>query len=258
MSFRLSKVLALAGIVSILAAAGCNFAASEDATSAGGEAEVECYADVDCELAASSCCGCATFAQPTTRGFADSCEDVVCPLPEACAPTVARCDSLGTCVLACAEVTCDLSCSGGFAVDEAGCQVCECGSAPSAPACASDEDCARVPADCCGCELGGLSIAVPVAEVDDFASALSCGEEPAICPGVNTCEPGAQPRCSAGVCTLGEAPGASPTDGGLDPAALALCGTPELGACPGGTVCVLNDPAAAESGNPGLGVCRTP
>jgi hypothetical protein len=189
---------------------------------------------------------CPTFALPASSGWGGACSQTACDPQPSCAEVAPACDH-GTCVLACAPVACDLSCAGGFAVDAAGCQMCACAEAGNAPPeCNVDGDCARVPADCCGCANGGTDTAIPATDVAAHQAALMCPPQPA-CPGVDVCEPGVGAHCDAGHCTLGD----PPTTGPQLPAG--ACGRADLPACPAGLVCRLNTSAAAEMA--GVGVC---
>ncbi len=247
--FRGRSVLlvACAGLLLALGAAGCLTAHDSGAEAPGDDATGACVEDVDCVLAGPSCCACPTYALPVGSGFVDACDGVDCPLPgeATCAPLVARCDQ-GACVAACAPASCELVCPGGFVVDATGCLACMCAAAPPADECAVDGDCARVPADCCGCDRGGNDTAVPVGRVSEHDDGLMCvGTE--ACPGVSTCTAGAEPRCQLGRCVL-----AGPTAEPGGPAG--ACGRPELPPCPTGQQCVINDNDAA--GSLGVGVCR--
>ncbi len=243
---RRASVLAVAALALgalALATGGCVTArdgavAPEDGTSA-------CLTDGDCVLAGPSCCACPTYALPVASGFADACAGVECPMQGSCAPLVARCDT-GTCMAACAPVACDLVCAGGFAIDATGCLACACAGEPGADECTVAVDCARAPADCCGCDRGGLDVAVPVSRLAEHLAGLMCGGAEA-CPGVSTCATGAEPACQLGRCVL--VPGAA--NPGPPPGA---CGRPELPPCPAGQVCRIND---SDLANPlRVGVCR--
>jgi|GEM_PF-1276620 len=227
------------------------------------DAPARCAVAADCEAAAATCCECPTFSLPVSEGYGAACEDVDCgPPPDdteggACAPTRVQCDG-GTCRLFCEAVACDVRCEFGFAPDPAGCLRCSADAcAPEPPAeaeCTLNSDCARVPADCCGCAEGGADTSVPVGRVDEHIEGLECDAAP-ICPGVDICDPADVPRCIDGTCMLAPDPGGeddSPEPPGDEPA---VCGTPDR-TCPAGQVCVLNDPEAQEATNRGLGVCR--
>jgi hypothetical protein len=224
--------------------------------------DVECGVDADCAPAAASCCECPTFALSVATGWADACADVVdtCADPsfaEACPLTEAVCAD-GACALRCQAVVCETACDTGFARDEGGCLLCECaGGSPPASECVDDGDCVRTRADCCGCEQGGADTAVPADQQTDFEAGLDCDPSP-VCPGVDVCEPGAEPRCVAGSCALAAAPdpGLTPDAGPDDsPGDTVYCGGP-YGACPAGHVCVLNDPSASDAADMGVGACQ--
>src|SRR5688500_15281681 len=98
-------------------AAGGDDSGEEPAVGEGAIAE-------DCVLAAPACCGCPEYAMPSGE---DRCDAVECPGdpggPDGddgggggCAALVADCAD-GYCTTACAPVTCDLACPGGFARD---------------------------------------------------------------------------------------------------------------------------------------------
>lgn len=220
--------------------------------------DAECATAADCTGASASCCECPTYALPVASGWQDSCEDVTCEVPPSCAAAPA-CEQ-NQCVLRCLPVTCDLQCPGGFAADALGCLSCACSESPSPPAeCSLDTDCVQVPADCCGCARGGADVAVPQGQVDSYDDGLGCsGTE--TCPGVNVCDAGVVPRCIGGACTLAEPPPADPDpppDGDGGSMTDTYCGSPDLPPCPTGQVCVLNDPAAMDASEAGLGVCRS-
>lgn len=239
-----SAVTALAAGVLALASGGC-FAAGDGAVDVPEGGLGTCSVDADCALAGPSCCACPTYALPVANGFTDACGGVECPMPSSCAPLVARCDQR-TCVAVCAPVACDLVCAGGFAVDATGCLACACAGGQGGDECRVDGDCARAPADCCGCDRGGLDTAVPANRLADHLAGLMCAGTEA-CPGVSTCATGASASCQLGRCVLV----APATDPGPPPG---VCGRPELPPCPAGQVCRINDSDAA---NPlGVGVCR--
>lgn len=236
---------ALVLVATLALGVGC-VVAQDDAAAAPGDDEVRapdaCLIDTDCTLAGPSCCECPSFAV-ANAGWADACEQVDCQAPPDCPALEARCDR-GTCVAACAPTACDLQCETGFAVDAAGCTVCACPGGPVAAQCQLDGDCARVPGDCCGCERGGVDLAVPAGEAAGYVDSLGCTGAEA-CPGVSTCEAGAEVRCLSGQCTLVAAT-APPADG--------TCGRPDLPPCPVGQVCVINAPDAES----GVGRCEAP
>jgi hypothetical protein len=244
-------VRALVATVLVLAAAaalaGC-FGQNEQSVGDDSGAPPEhgvCTTDADCIGAGPSCCACAEYAVNADSDFAQACEDVDCPVPPpgTCNNVVPVCGADGACILGCAVVTCDQTCETGFAVDAAGCLTCECAPAPAAE-CAIDDDCTRVPADCCGCALGGADTAVPDAQVDAHNAGLGCPPDP-VCPGVDVCTPGDVARCDMGRCVLGAAGAGLPAG---------ACGTTDLPPCPAGQMCVLNsdDDANME----GVGVCQ--
>ncbi|HTM22514.1 MAG TPA: hypothetical protein VL172_18460 [Kofleriaceae bacterium] len=227
---------------------------SEDPTEPG--ALPECATATDCTGAAASCCECPTYAVSRASNWDGSCDQVSCDQPPSCSAAPA-CEA-GQCVLRCEPVVCDLSCANGFAADALGCLGCVCNEAVAPPAeCSADTDCVRVAADCCGCTQGGADTAVPAAQADAHDLGLGCsgGES---CPGVDVCDPDVSPRCINGSCALAEPPmdpQPPPDDGGSLTGA--YCGSPDLPPCPAGQVCVLNDPAAMDATQAGLGVCRT-
>jgi len=197
-----------------------------------------CQVDADCVAVARTCCGCPDFAVLSDSPLVGACDEVACPPENAACPAVAaRCDG-GSCLLACPDLICSLTCEGGFAVDAAGCQLCAC-AAFEAPECVVDTDCAQVPADCCGCAAGGEDIAVPTADVGAWTAGLGCGAD-AVCPDVDVCAAAAAPYCQLGMCTLATM--------GIVPGA---CGSAAL-VCPAGQVCVLGD----DINNDSLGTCQ--
>jgi hypothetical protein len=205
-------------------------------------AEVGCEVDDDCIAVSWSCCGCPEVAVSRQSGYSDACGEVVCDEPLNCPSLGARCEQ-GACLLVCPLVSCDLLCPGGFSVDEHGCQVCACAAEPAAARCALDEDCAQVPADCCGCARGGMDTAVPVGDVDSQSGLLDCGPD-AVCPEVDVCDPAAVARCENGTCALA----GIGSEGGST-----ACGRPDLALCPEGQACVLN--GSDETAMDGLGTC---
>ncbi len=206
---------------------------------AGGANGGECSIDSECMPAAARCCDCPTFAVPSDPNQ-DICAGVTCPMPgPTCSSNVhAACDQ-GQCVLACDVSECDLSCADGFALDANGCVTCSC-DAVADRTCTASTDCAEVPADCCGCVLGGSDTAVPSSEVQSYEAGLDCPPSPS-CPGVSTCQTDLMPTCVQGACALQPA---------LPPDA---CGRPDLPACATGMICALNsDPLASAQG---VGAC---
>ncbi len=252
--------------VSVLtAAAGCptnsasELADGDDDDSLGA---IECEIADDCVPAGASCCECPTYALSASSGWEQSCADVDCADPdyvEACPFTEVECVA-GQCALRCERVECSGVCD-SFDVDDFGCLTCNCAGEPPPTdvPCEVDDECVRVPADCCGCEAGGADTAVPAIELAAFEADLDCDPSP-VCPGVNTCDPELIPRCLGGACALaappdsGLVPDAGPDDSPSDPA---YCGG-SYGPCPPDQVCVLNDPDADEASSMGVGVCRTP
>jgi hypothetical protein len=228
-------------ILALSVLAGCPAGQAEsldgDGDGDSDPAEAACQVDDDCVAASTACCACPTFA--TSRAGGGDCGTVECPALE-CAPTAAFCDT-GVCRLRCVEVEITQVCAQGFEVDAAGCAVDRCAAGP--PVCEVDSDCARVAADCCGCELGGSDTAVPAAEVGAHLDGLDCADD-VFCPGVNSCDEAETPRCLGGTCRLVRGPGLD------DP--LAVCGTPESPSCPDGQICVVNHPLAP----PGVANCR--
>jgi hypothetical protein len=259
-------------LAALFAVAGCwQSVSSDEATPGAGDDDdsvglpppfSECTVDLDCVPAATSCCDCPAYALPG-ESYGDPCGDVECPAPASC-PGLAPACTDGACTLVCAPVPCDLVCGAdGFVQDAAGCLQCACGTGPGNPPdrpdrCDSDDDCVAVPADCCGCALGGADTAVPVGVADAFHEGLECDPMPS-CPGVNVCDPAAVARCIGSACTLST----ESTDGGPDGgtggdgggAALLRCGTLASPTCPEGSACILNHPAAAEAGIFDSGIC---
>lgn len=259
MSSRLVVGFALAWLM--VAAAGC----SSPAVDAGGDDDQQtpptddCELDTDCVAVAASCCECPTFALPADDTRSDACNDVECQDPVSCAATEVACLA-HVCELRCTAVACGVVCDGGFKTDARGCLECECSTdRPPDGGCAVDADCVRVPADCCGCELGGQDTALPASEAAAYLDGLelSCGED-AACPGVDACDPSQVPRCLGGACTLGAAIGGPGVpDAGTGPMSGDVrCGTSDLPPCPDGYVCVLNDPESDDASEAGVGVCR--
>jgi hypothetical protein len=206
----------------------------------GGASASECrYAD-DCAPAGPKCCDCPTHAIPVDDPAYQACANVDCPTPSCGSPMEAACQA-GRCVLVCSPVTCDATCTDGFATDANGCLTCAC-AAPSAIDCSVDADCSRVRDDCCGCARGGNDTAVPTTLVSAHEAGLMCPTNPS-CPEVDTCAADLAARCIAGSCTLVAGP--LPAN---------ACGRPDLPACPSGEVCTLNasDPATMQ----GVGVCQ--
>lgn len=203
-----------------------------------------CDLDADCVGAGASCCGCPEYAVSALSEWAMACGEIDCPPPDGtCSSLAPRCAD-HTCVLACPLVACDLSCAEGFALDASGCLTCACAQGPLLPTCTVDGECARVPADCCGCAMGGADTAIPAAEVAAYLAGLHCDADP-VCPGVDVCEIGAVVQCVLGQCVLAPVTATPPAG---------ACGAPDLPPCPSGQTCVLNsDDGATQAG---VGVCR--
>jgi hypothetical protein len=205
----------------------------------GGTNGGECMIDSDCMPAAARCCDCPTFATPSDPDQ-NICAGVTCPMPgPTCSPNIHAACNQGFCVLACNVTECDMSCADGFALDANGCVTCSC-YANADPTCTASTDCAEVPADCCGCALGGTDTAVPTSNVSSYEAGLDCPTDPS-CPGVSTCQTDLMPTCVQGACALQPA---LPSD---------ACGRPDLPGCGSGEICALNsDPLASAQG---VGAC---
>jgi len=247
-------VLAAASLALALAGGACSLGSQDtepttvNPGSGSGSAALECETAADCVGAAATCCECPSYALPAGSGWGSSCGQVQCDPAPSCDEVAPACDQ-GACVLACQPVSCDLSCATGFAVDAAGCQVCACAAAPPGATCAVDTDCARVPADCCGCARGGADTAVPADQAGDFVASLGCDASSDACPDVDVCVPDAAPRCVDGTCALVDPNAPTP----MLPAG--ACGRPDLPACPDGQTCVLN--ASSDAAGAGVGVCAS-
>jgi len=213
----------------------------------------QCITASDCVLAASTCCECPSFAAPVGEGYDAGCDAVDCEAPSGLCPAVeATCDA-GSCVMICSPIIADKTCTFGFARDEAGCLTNDCATPASEVAqCELDTDCVEIPADCCGCALGGKDQAASAAEANAILDGLACPTNPA-CPGVDTCDPSQVPRCITGSCVLS----ADIVDPQPNPSAAQLCGTPQLEVCPSGTLCVLNEESAKNASDLGVGSCST-
>jgi hypothetical protein len=226
-------------LLAVLLVGGCQIGLADrgldpkDGSNAGGD--FQCAVPSDCVMASVKCCDCPTFAVPARDPAQQACAGVVCP-PMSCADNVAPACEMGTCTLACKPLACETTCAGGYAIDASGCLTCECAAAPLGE-CTSDTECARVPADCCGCARGGEDTSVPQSEAGPYESGLGCGPSPS-CPDVNTCAPGLAPACVQGGCALVPALPAN------------ACGRPDLPAC---ASCVVNADDAASTH--GVGVC---
>jgi hypothetical protein len=235
-----------AGLVIVLLVACGGTPDNEPVVGMGGGSDVnggaapECAVDNDCVPAAARCCDCPTFAMPAAAN--NICAGVECPSPgsgAACAQDVHAACAEGACVLACNVAECDQPCADGFAIDASGCETCSCYTV-SSRTCSSGSDCSEVPADCCGCSLGGSDTAVPTSEVASYEAGLGCSPDPS-CPGVNTCQPELSPQCVQGTCALAA------------PLPANACGRPDLPACPTGMYCALNSDADATA--QGVGTC---
>lgn len=238
---------ALLPIVLVLLAGGCPQGQTRSAGLDDGNApdpsgtKAACSDDIDCELAARTCCECPTFALGAGDPKLDACTDVDCPPTQnTCSRLRAVCEA-NQCTVACEPVAVTMSCASGFATDGAGCLIDACAQLP-APACAQDTDCVATRADCCGCERGGENTAVPAASRASYDAQLGCtgGES---CPEVDTCGANETPQCAQGTCKL--IAGGLPAD---------ACGRPDLPACPAGTACTVN--ASDPANKHGVGVCR--
>jgi len=260
---RLAVSLSLAVF---LASAGCSSSSGEDLASEDGDRDegddsggggagnpegLECQLASDCVPAGSTCCDCPAFAVSAASGYEEACADVACdPPPTGCALTEPACNA-GRCELICSPVVTDMVCAAGFARDDFGCLLDTCaGPDGGSPECGGDEDCVQVPADCCGCELGGSDTAVPAGSESDYEDGLACPPDPA-CPGVDVCDPASEPRCIGGTCRLS----VPPSEPGDETPSI-LCGTAETPPCRDGQVCVLNHPDAGDATQQSAGSCR--
>ena len=253
-------------LIAAAAAGACSAASGEDLAAGGDRDEegddsggggagspeaLECGIAADCVPAGSTCCECPAFAVPVGSGYDEACSDVACdPAPSGCALTETACVE-GRCQLVCSAVVTEMVCDTGFARDDFGCLVDACDVAGETPDCDGDQDCVQVPADCCGCAMGGSDTAVPAGSEDEHADGLACPPDPS-CPGVDVCDPGSEPRCIAGTCQLVATSG---SDGGVPSV---LCGTADSPPCPEGQVCVLNHPDAPDASQVGAGSCQNP
>jgi hypothetical protein len=202
-----------------------------------------CATDMECELAASSCCECPSFATNRSDPTNGACTGIACPNPPVCPANVrAACDlEKHQCAVACVEMTCATSCADGYAIDPAtGCLSCAC-AMPALAGCSIDSDCIETREDCCGCARGGKDTAVLASARDAYDQMLFCPSNPQ-CPGTDTCDPASEPRCVEGSCVL--------TADGLPQNA---CAAPN--SCASGACIVNRDPAATTHG---VGVCVPP
>ena len=169
-----------------------------------GGSSAFCIDATDCQPAAATCCECPTFATRIDDPKAAVCDDVECP-PSSCAQTVEASCNIATnqCELRCKPSVCDLACDAGFVIEANGCLSCACAAAPAQTidSCSEDVQCVRTRGDCCGCELGGIEIAVLASKQSEFDAGLMCGSD-AACPGIYTCDASQQPRCVQGGCQL--------------------------------------------------------
>jgi hypothetical protein len=249
-SSRLVRSTLLISLLALVALAACVDATKYDAgggddTGNPSQAPGSCSIDADCVAAGATCCGCPTYAVPSTDPVARACADVDCPSSECAENVVAKCSKGGRCELACAPRACEqpsATCAYGFAADANGCLTCEC-AVPAAGGCTADAQCTRTRADCCGCQRGGFDTAVLVSDQMRFDDGLECTEVPA-CPDINTCTTD-KPTCVQGRCDL-----VSPE------LPVGACGRADLPACPAGTVCVVN--ASDQANMHGVGVCGEP
>lgn len=221
-------------------------AADDDADPNAPPGETSFCADSsDCVLAGATCCECPTFATSLADPKYGACDAVDCGMTVCPTNVEAKCEA-NTCVLACAQLEC-LDCPVGYFREANGCLSCTCSDRPpqsQVNACTFDADCTRVRKDCCGCANGGEDTAVASSDAAAFDQSLNCSATPS-CPGAmnQACDPSAQPRCVQGQCALVSEP--FPAD---------ACGTPDLPACPAGTVCRINVNDSASLY--GVGVCR--
>jgi len=214
-----------------------------------GGVNAQCQVASDCELAASTCCECPSFAVPAGQGFDGGCEDVECEPSGLCPAVEASCSS-GQCVMICSPIITNQICAFGFERDAAGClqNVCASSGGGEAASCSEDSECVQIPADCCGCSRGGQDQAVPSGTEADELDSLNCPSDPA-CPEIDVCDADEVPRCIAGSCVLSAEPSSLSGDE-------ILCGTPDLPACAAGSSCVLNDLSAKDANELGVGVCK--
>lgn len=234
-------------VMLVAALAGCSaggagdkvLAGTDSGSGGGGEGAIpECSADSDCATAGLKCCDCPTYAVPARDPAVNACMGVTCPA-STCPDNVRAACTGGQCVLACKPLACGLTCADAYMIDATGCEECAC-AAPTAGACASDGDCVRVRADCCGCAGGGADTAVASGDAAAHDAALMCPSNPS-CTGVDTCAADLAPACVQGACEL------------VSPLPAGACGRPDLMACPQGQICTLNADAGAT--DRGLGVC---
>lgn len=220
-----------------------DFGNGSDSVDAGaGSPRPLCMADSECELAASSCCECPTFATNRADPASNACDGVACPNPPVCPANVrAACDQVRhECTVACVAMTCATSCADGYAIDpDTGCLSCACAAPTQAAGCRADTDCVETREDCCGCARGGRDTAVLASERSAYDQGLFCPSNPQ-CPGLDTCDPADAPRCIQGSCTLT-----------ADVRPANACAAD--GSCPAPMRCVVNQDSAASMY--GVGVC---
>lgn len=208
----------------------------------------QCVVASDCDLAASTCCECPSFAVPAGQNFDEGCEDVYCQPSSVCPAVETRC-AQGQCVMICSAIITSQICAFGFQRDVAGCLMNECATSnPANSSCTEDSECVQIPADCCGCSQGGKDVAVAANKADADIDSLDCPANPA-CPGIDVCDPDQASRCIAGSCVLAAEPDPLRSDH-------AFCGTPDFASCAQGTLCVLNGLSFTEAGDLGVGVCQ--
>jgi hypothetical protein len=250
---RFSVVIyALVALCGLGVLAGCPISRSDE-ISAGGEPGDDdmgngapggsysfCTSDMQCELAASSCCECPSFSTNRDDPQNGACTGIACPNPPTCPANVRAACNLETnhCEVACVQIMTTRSCPDGYAIDPAsGCLSDQCAAPTTISGCEMDDDCVATREDCCGCARGGRDTAVSASSLAAHEQMLGCPASPQ-CPGTNTCDPASAPRCVQGTCIL--------TD---DTLPADTC----TGSCADGGTCVLNrDPAATTHG---VGVC---
>lgn len=138
-----------------------------------------CASDDECVVAKADCCGCQMggTSVAVNRDHADE----VGPDPESCQH------------IACKAV---YTCRGNPACVDGQCMIVE--GRPNPYACEIDDDCVMVKADCCGCQMGGKSVAVNRNFADGFGpDPESC--QHMYCKAVYNCFGG--PACVDGMCT---------------------------------------------------------
>jgi hypothetical protein len=222
----------------------------------------QCFGPDECIAVSSTCCECPSFAIPGDSSYDDGCDQIECEEKLDCPAVEAACID-EQCQLICTPVPATEVCANGFERDSFGCLVNACRSTPPSEffACAGDAECVQVPADCCGCELGGEDTAVRFDQVDAYRDSLGCEPKPS-CPFVPACDPSLVPLCIAQTCTLGPPRDGGGDDGGDDgdgdgsSGEGQFCGVPEYPSCPKGQECILNHPDAGDATRMGVGTCR--